>query len=330
MDDSTDAMRKWLSVMELAEKLGNVAEACRQFGIDQTSFYKMRKRFRTHGIEGLKHLAPIHRSHPQTTPPETVQRILDLALQHPSCGCDRIEEILALDGVRLSAITVQKILKNHGLGGVHDRWQELEKRQAEASIELTGEQMAFVQKQNPCFRERHNESSTPGELLFAQAFRVPHALKGHTRPWMYAVVDTFGSYAFAFLRKTKSSGSAEELLDENVLPFYRELDLPIGAALSGNPPEFWGRLPFSHDATTGTDHLPQIRANGFMDRFRATVMGEFFRVSTRDRLHSSFEAQRAALDTWLVHYNTERPHLGYPNYGRTPVEVIRQFLTGEG
>src|SRR2546423_1008783 len=105
---------------------------------------------------------------------------------------------------------------------------------------------------------------------------------------------------------------------------------PVGAVLSGNPPEFWGRMPFSHDATTGADHLPKIRANGYMDRFRATVLGEFFRVSTRGRLYRSFEAQQVALHEWLVHYNTERPHLGYPNYSRTPSAVIRQFLTGQG
>lgn len=54
-----------LSVLELARELGNVAEACRQRGMDRTSFYEWKRRFQTQGFEGLKDLLPIHKSHPQ-------------------------------------------------------------------------------------------------------------------------------------------------------------------------------------------------------------------------------------------------------------------------
>lgn len=62
--------RQRLSVLELAETLGNVSEACRQRGMTRTQFYKYKKRFQTFGIEGLKDLPPIHKTHPQTTPPK--------------------------------------------------------------------------------------------------------------------------------------------------------------------------------------------------------------------------------------------------------------------
>jgi hypothetical protein len=45
-----------------------------------------------------------------TTSPEVVARIGELALAHPAYGCNRIEALLALEGRRVSAITVQKIL----------------------------------------------------------------------------------------------------------------------------------------------------------------------------------------------------------------------------
>ena len=72
-----------LSVLELAKELGNVAEACRQRGLDRTSFYEWKRRFQTQGFEGLKDRPPIHKSHPQTTPEPVVERIKDLALSHP-------------------------------------------------------------------------------------------------------------------------------------------------------------------------------------------------------------------------------------------------------
>jgi len=76
-------LKQRLSVLELAQALGNVSEACRRRGVCRSRFYEYKRRFQTHGIEGLKDLPPIHKSHPQTTPPEVVSQILDLALANP-------------------------------------------------------------------------------------------------------------------------------------------------------------------------------------------------------------------------------------------------------
>jgi len=59
--------RKRLSILELAERLGNVSEACRRMRMDRTSFYEWKRRFQLYGLEGLKDLPPIHKTHPQTT-----------------------------------------------------------------------------------------------------------------------------------------------------------------------------------------------------------------------------------------------------------------------
>lgn len=125
-DAASKMAQQRLSVLELARELGNVAEACRQRGMDRTSFYEWKRRFQTQGFAGLKDLPPIHRSHPQTTPPETVEKIKALALAHPAYGCNRHEAMLALEGIRVSAITIQKILNENGLGTKIDRWLALD------------------------------------------------------------------------------------------------------------------------------------------------------------------------------------------------------------
>src|SRR5918995_2607120 len=157
-----------LTVLELAERLGNVAEACRRGGIDRTSFYDWKRRFQLEGLDGLKDLPPIAKSHPMTTPPEVVARIAALALLHPAYGCNRLAALLALEGRRLSAITIQKILNEEGLGTRQERWLALEHKNAEQAIELSPEQAAFLEKLNPCFKERHVESERPGQLLSAE------------------------------------------------------------------------------------------------------------------------------------------------------------------
>ena len=325
-----------LSVLELAKELGNVAEACRQRGLDRTSFYEWKRRFQTQGFEGLKDLPPIHKSHPQTTPPETVERIRALALAHPAYGCNRFEAMLALEGVRVSSITIQKILHENGLGTKSDRWLALEQANAETAIELTAEQAAFIEKLNPCFRERHVESSAPGELLSADTFFVG-SLKGIGRVYLHAVVDTFGSYAFGFLHVSKQPEAAVAVLHNDVLPFYHNLDLPVGAVLTDNGREFCGteRHPYElYLDLNGIEHrrtkVRTPRTNGFVERFNGTVLDEFFRVAMRDNFYDSVEALQADLDAWLVHYNTKRPHLGYRNMGRRPIETVMSFVSQEG
>ena len=332
----TKLARSRLSVLELAKELGNVAEACRQRGLDRTSFYEWKRRFQTQGFEGLKDLPPIHKSHPQTTPPETVARIKALALEHPAYGCNRLEAMLALEGTRLSAITIQKILNDNALGTRIDRWLALETANAGKTLDITPEQAAFLEKLNPCFKERHVESSAPGELLSADTF-FAGSLKGVGKVYLHAVVDTFGSYAFGFLHVSKQPEAAVAVLHNDVLPFYHRLDLPVNAVLTDNGREFCGTETHPYELyldLNGIEHrrtkVRTPRTNGFVERFNGTVLDEFFRVKMRETFYDGVEALQADLDAWLHHYNTERPHLGYRNMGKRPIDTVMQFVNQEG
>jgi hypothetical protein len=159
MDAEAKVAKQRLSVLDLAARLGNAAEACRRRGMDRTSFYEWKRRFQTHGFDGLKDLPPIHRSHPQTTPDEVVQRIL--ALDHPAYGCNRIEALLMLEGTRVSAITIQKILNDHELGTREQRWLALERRNAEQAIALTDEQVAFSRSRTPASANATSKAPLP-------------------------------------------------------------------------------------------------------------------------------------------------------------------------
>lgn len=335
-DPGTKLAQQRLSVLELARELGNVAEACRQRGLDRTSFYEWKRRFQTQGFDGLRDLPPIHKSHPQTTPEAVVERIKALALEHPAYGCNRLEALLALEGTRVSSITIQKILNERGLGTRVDRWLALEQANADRAIEITPEQAAFLEKLNPCFRERHVESSAPGELLSADTFFVG-SLKGVGKVYLHAVVDTYGSYAFGFLHVSKQPEAAVAVLHNEVLPFYRKLDLPVTAVLTDNGREFCGteRHPYElYLDLNGIEHrrtrVKTPKTNGFVERFNGTVLDEFFRVKMRETFYETADALQADLDAWLVHYNTERPHLGYRNMGRRPIETINAFVSQEG
>jgi ACT domain-containing protein len=43
-----------LTLLQLAEKLRNISEACRRRGVSRSQFYEYKRAFQEHGFEGLK------------------------------------------------------------------------------------------------------------------------------------------------------------------------------------------------------------------------------------------------------------------------------------
>lgn len=327
-DPAVKLARQRLSVLQLAEELGSVSKACKQAGMDRTSFYEWKRRFQTHGLTGLKDLPPVHKSHPQTTPPEVQARIGELALLHPTRGCNFLSDQLALEGISVSAQTVQSILNKQGLGGRYERLLALEERVLEQQIELTPELAHQIEKANPAFAERHVESTRPGELLSQDTFYVGQ-FKGVGKVYLHTVVDTYGSYAFGVLGTSKQPEWAVSVLYNDALPFYQEHQLPVAAVLTDNGREFCGTETHPYELFLSLSDIQHRRTkvrrpqtNGFVERFHRTVLDEFFRVKLRTTFYESLEALQEDLDAWLEYYNRERPHQGYRNRGKRPYDTI--------
>jgi transposase InsO family protein len=192
---------------------------------------------------------------------------------------------------------------------------------------LTEEHIRLLEKANPCFRERHVESEYPGQLLSQDTFYVGR-LKGVGRIYLQAVVDTYGSFGFGKLYTSKRPETAVDILYDRVLPFYEEHQLKVEALLTDNGTEYKGR-PMIHlyeifldfnDIEHRTTKVGNPRTNGFVERFNRTVLDEFFGKAFK-RFYESLEALQVDLDTWLNYYNHERPHRGYRNMGRRPIET---------
>ena len=322
-----------LSVLQLAEALGNVTEACKARDISRTQFYEYKRRFQTHGIEGLKDLPPIHKTHPFTTPPETVEKIVVLSIEHPTWGCNRLSDYMKLQGNYVSSPTIQDILIKNGMGSRYERLLKLEERALEQKIELTPKQSAQIEKANPVFKERHVESSRPGELLSQDTYFVG-TLKGIGRVYLHTVVDTYGSYAFGFLYTSKQPEAAVAVLHNDVLPFYKENDILIEKILTDNGREFCGTDNHPYELYLQLNEIKhkhtkvaRPQSNGFVERFHRTVLDEFFRLVFRTKFYETVESLQTDLDAWLLDYNTQRPHQGYRNRGRRPIDVIQNYLS---
>ena len=274
--------RQRLSVMELAQELGSVTKACRQRGMARSRFYEYKKRFIAQGLEGLKDLPPIPKSHPQTTPPEVVERIKALALEHPAYGCNRLEALLLQEGFKLSSVTIQKLLNEAGLGTRLERWLALEKEGQQQWEQLSPEQKLYLEKLNSQNKERHVESSTPGELLCQDVYFVGH-FKGVGKVYAHTCVDTYSSVGFAFLHTSKEPEAAAALLHNDVLPFYQQHQVPVQTILTDNGREFCGSEqtlethPYElylllNDIAHRKTRVKSPQTNGFVERFHRTLL----------------------------------------------------------
>lgn len=145
----------------------------------------------------------MHKSHPMTTPPEVQARIRELALQHPTRGCNFLSDQLALEGTAVSAQTVQSILNKQGLGGRYERLLALEERVLEQQTEITPELAQQIEKANPAFAERHVESRRPGELLCQDTF-----FGGSSKAWGRCTSHRGGQLRLLCLRRARHQQAA--------------------------------------------------------------------------------------------------------------------------
>ena len=205
---------------------------------------------------------------------------------------------------------------------------KLESQACQHEIELTAEQVAWIEKATPCFRERHVESSHPGEMLCAETFFVG-TLKGVGKVYLHAVVDTYGSY----VHTSKQPEAAAVVLHNDALPFCRQHGLTVGAVLTDNGREFCGAETHPYELYLALNDIEHRRTkvrkpqtNGFIERFNRTASDEFFRIVFRTTFYEAVEPLQSDFDRWLVEYNTERPHQGYRNLGRRPIETVLQYL----
>jgi len=321
--------QKRLSLLQLAERLRNVSEACRRREVSRSQFYEYKRAFQELGIEGLVDRPPIPKSCPHETPVEVRERVIAVSLQRPARGAGKISDLLRLEGITVGVSTVRNIWVKESLETKYKRLLRLEEEKNGVEVGLTEEQIRLLERANPCFRERKVESPYPGYLLSQDTFHVG-TIKGVGRIWLQAVVDTFGSFAFGKLYTSKLPETAVDVLYDRVLPFYEDQGLKVEHILTDNGREYCGRSmvhPYEiflelNEIGHRRTQVGRPRTNGFVERFNRTVLDEFLREAFRKKFYVSLGELQRDLDTWLEEYNYERPHRGYRNMGKRPIETI--------
>jgi len=102
-------------VLELAEHFG-VTKTCRDFKVPRSTFYRWKKKDNQEGPSGLFRNKPSAHPHPYKTPPEIVEKILELRCEY-QIGALRIKYYLErYHGINISEARVSRTWKAHGVG----------------------------------------------------------------------------------------------------------------------------------------------------------------------------------------------------------------------
>jgi transposase InsO family protein len=328
------SIRRKLSLLKLAEELGNVSKACQIMGYHRDSFYEIRRAFQKGGVSALVEEKRGPRApHPNRVSPEIEARILDYALTKPTHGAQRVANELRLQGLTVSSSGVRGVWLRQDLETRTKRLLRLERTASDTTFVLTHDQVRLLERHSVDFRCRHVEASRPGELLNQDTF-FWGTLKGVGKIYVQVVVDVFCSIAFAKVYNSKMPITACDLLYDRVLPFYAALGVPVGAVLTDNGREFCGRAerhPYEllltmEDIEHRTTRVRSPRTNGFVERMNRTLLDECFRVKGRTEWYLAPAEIQRDLDAYLEEYNLRRTHQGYRVQGRTPAQALRDAL----
>ncbi len=319
-----------IGLLELAKQLGNVSQACKTLGYSRDTFYRFKELYDNGGEEALREIS---RKKPilKNRVPEYLERaVVNIATEFPAFGQQRASNELAKSGMIVSPGGVRSIWLRNDLETFKKRLKALEAKVAQDGIILTEGQLQALEKMKET-KEAHGEIETEhAGYLGSQDTYYVGTIKGVGRIYQQTFVDTYSRVAFAKLYTERTAITAADILNDKVLPFFEEEEVPLLRILTDRGTEYCGK-PEHHayqlyigiedvDHTRTKAQSPQT--NGICERFHRTMKQECYDIFFRKKLYLNLEDLQTDVNQWIKYYNEERPHSGRFCYGKTPMQTF--------
>ncbi len=330
IDSNQKVISHKVGLLNLAEELQNISQACKVMGFSRDTFYRYKEAVDANGVQALLDQSRRKPNLRNRVDPDVEQAVLKHSLEEPAHGQKRASNELRKIGVFISPSGIRSIWLRHDLARFKDRLKALETHIAETGEVLTESQLQALERKKE-EQEAHGEIETehPGYLGSQDTFYVG-TLKGVGRVYQQTYVDTYSKVAHCQLYTSKTPITAADMLNQKVLPFYEEHDLPVLRILTDRGTEYCGK-PEQHDyqlylALNDIEHtrtkVRHPQKNGIVERFHKTILNEFYKVAFRKRVYRDLAQLQQDLDEWVHKYNTERTHQRKMCCGRTPFDTM--------
>ena len=319
-----------VGLLNLADELGNIAQACKMMGVSRDTFYRYKEAVEDGGVEALLDRNRRVPNRKNRVDPKIEETVVAYAIAEPAHGQVRVSNELRKQGVFVSPTGVRGVWLRHDLENFKKRLKALEAKVAEEGLILTESQVQALEKKKLDDQACGEiDTAHPGYLGSQDTFYVG-TFKGVGRVYQQTYVDTYAKVAHCKLYTTKTPITAADLLNDRVLPFYAAQELPVLRVLTDRGTEYCGKAE-SHDyqlylAINDIEHtrtkVRHPQTNGICERFHKTVLQEFYQPALRKKVYESVDQLQKDLDDWLEYYNNERTHQGKMCCGRTPMETL--------
>ena len=215
-----------LGLLQLAQTLGSVSQACKVMGFSRDSFYRFKELYEQGGTAALQEISrkkPVLKNRGEAHIEEAV---VAFAIEQPAYGQLRVSNELKKQGILISPGGVRSIWLRHDLETFQKRLKALSAKVAQEGGILTEDQLRALEKARE-EKQAHGEIETehPGYLGSQDTYYVGN-IKGVGRIYQQTFIDTYCKVAFVKLYDRKVALTAADMLNDRVLPWYEEQQVP--------------------------------------------------------------------------------------------------------